>query len=41
MDAPASTSEALQMALDGMSYLAAADPTAQAAEAQAECLQAF
>ena len=29
------------MALDGMSYLAAADPTALAAEAQAECLQAF
>ena len=41
MDAPASTSEALQMALAGMSYLAAADPTALAAEAQAECLQAF
>ena len=29
------------MALDGMSYLAAADATALAAEAQAECLQAF
>ena len=41
MDAPASTSEALQMALAGMSYLAAADPTALAAEAQAECLHAF
>jgi len=27
------------MILDGLSYLAAADPTALAAQAQAECLQ--
>jgi len=34
--APASTAEAIDMVLTGLSYLAAADPTAQA---QAECLQ--
>ena len=39
MAAPASTAEALEMVLDGLSYLAAADPTALAAQAQAECLQ--
>ena len=39
MAAPASTAEALEMALAGLSYLAAADPTALAAQAQAECLQ--
>ena len=37
--APASTQEALEMVRDGLSYLAAADPTALAAQAQAECLQ--
>jgi hypothetical protein len=36
---PASTQEALEMVLDGMRYLAAADPTALAAQAQAQCLQ--
>jgi hypothetical protein len=36
--APASTAEAMSMALTGLSYLAAADPTALAAQAQAECL---
>ena len=39
MAAPASTREALEMVLAGLSYLAAADPTALAAQAQAECLQ--
>jgi len=39
MATPASTKEALEMVLDGLGYLAAADPTALAAEAQAECLQ--
>ena len=39
MATPASTQEALEMVLDGLSYLAAADPTALAAQAQAECLQ--
>ena len=39
MAAPASTQQALEMILDGLSYLAAADPTALAAQAQAECLQ--
>ncbi len=39
--APASTAEAMDMVLAGLSYLAAADPTALAAQAQAECLQAF
>ncbi len=39
--APASTAEAVKMFLTGLSYLAAADPTAMAAQAQAECLQAL
>jgi hypothetical protein len=39
--APASTAEAKDMVLTGLSYLAAADPTALAIQAQAECLQAF
>ena len=38
---PASTAEAMDMVLTGLSYLAAADPTTLAAQAQAECLQAF
>jgi Domain of unknown function (DUF222) len=37
--APASIAEARQMLLASLSYLAAADPTAMAAQAQAECLQ--
>jgi Domain of unknown function (DUF222) len=37
--APASLAEAMHMVLAGLSYLAAADPTAMAAQAQAECLQ--
>jgi Domain of unknown function (DUF222) len=37
--APASTAEAADMVLAGLRYLAAADPTALAAQAQAECLQ--
>jgi hypothetical protein len=37
--APASTAEAMDMVLTGLSYLAVADPTAMAAQAQAECLQ--
>jgi Domain of unknown function (DUF222) len=37
--APASTAEAMDMVLTGLSYLAATDPTALAAQAQAECLQ--
>ncbi len=39
MATPASTAEALEMVRDGLSYLAAADPTVLAAQAQAECLQ--
>jgi hypothetical protein len=39
--APASTAEAVQLVLAGLSYLAAADPAAMAAQAQAECLQAL
>lgn len=39
--APASAREALDMLQSAMSYLAAADPTAMAAEGQAECLQAL
>ena len=39
--APASTAEAMNMVLAGLKYMAAADPTALAAQAQAECLQAF
>ena len=38
---PGSAAEAMDMVLAGLSYLAAADPTALAAQAQAECLQAF
>ena len=41
MAAPASAAEAVDMVLDGLGYLAAADPTALAAQAQAECLQAL
>jgi hypothetical protein len=37
--APASTAEAMDMILTGLSYLAATDPTTLAAQAQAECLQ--
>ena len=37
--APASIAEAMNMVLAGLRYLAAADPTALAAQAQAECLQ--
>jgi hypothetical protein len=37
--APASTAEAMDMVLTGLRHLAAADPTALAAQAQAECLQ--
>ena len=39
--APASTAEAADMVLAGLRYLAAADPTALAAQAQAECLQSL
>src|ERR1700732_3196627 len=39
--APSSADEALAMLRAGMSYLAAADPTAMASQAQAECLQAL
>src|SRR6202050_3578035 len=39
--APANTAEALNLVLTGLSYLAAADPAAMAAQAQAECLQAL
>ena len=38
---PASTAEAVNMVLTGLSRLAAADPTAMAAQAQAECLLAL
>ena len=38
---PASIAQAMGMVLTGLSYLAAADPTTLAAQAQAECLQAF
>ena len=41
MATPASTKEALEMVLDGLGYLAATDPTAMAAAAQAQCLQAL
>jgi hypothetical protein len=37
--APTSTAEAMDMVLTGLSYLATTDPTALAAQAQAECLQ--
>jgi hypothetical protein len=39
--APASEAEAINMVLTGLSHLAAADPTAMAAQAQAECLLAL
>ena len=39
--APASEAEAIQMVLAGLSHLAAADPTAMAAQAQAGCLLAL
>jgi hypothetical protein len=39
--APASTSDALAMVRAGLGYLAAADPAAMPAQAQAECLQAL
>jgi hypothetical protein len=38
---PASAAEALDQVLSRLSYLAATDPTALAAQAQAECLQGF
>jgi len=38
---PASTTDAIKMVLTGLSHLAATDPTAMAAQAQAECLQAL
>ena len=41
MAAPASAAEAVDMVLDGLGYLAAIDPAALAAEAQARCLQAL
>ena len=37
--APASVSEAMEMVRAGLGYLAAADPTAMAAQTQAQCLQ--
>jgi hypothetical protein len=37
--APASAAEAMDLVLTGLSYLAAADPTAPAAQTQAECLR--
>ena len=39
--APASTAEAVDMYLTSLRHLAATDPTALAAQAQAECLRAF
>jgi Domain of unknown function (DUF222) len=39
--APASTAEAVNMVMTGLRHLAATDPTAMAAQAQAECLQAL
>jgi Domain of unknown function (DUF222) len=39
--APANTGEAMDMVLTGLAYMAAADPTALAAQSQAEALQAF
>jgi hypothetical protein len=39
--APANAAEAMDMVLTGLGYLAAADPTAFAAQAQAECLLAL
>jgi hypothetical protein len=37
--APASASDAMDMVLTGLAYLTAADPTALAVQAQADCLQ--
>jgi len=39
--APASTADAIKMVLTGLSHLAATDPTAMAAQAQAECLRSL
>ena len=39
--APASADQAADMVLTGLRYLAATDPTAMAAQAQAECLLAL
>jgi Domain of unknown function (DUF222) len=39
--APGNAAEAMDMVLAGLGYLAAADPTAFAAQAQADCLQAL
>jgi hypothetical protein len=39
--APASTAEAMDMVLTGLRYMAVADPTDLAAQAQAECLHFF
>jgi hypothetical protein len=41
ISAPASTIDAMDMVLTGLAYLAAADPTALANQAQADCLQGF
>ena len=41
MAAPTSAAEAVEMFLDGLGYIAALDPTALAAEAQAQCLRAL
>ena len=41
MAAPANAAEAVEMFLDGLGFVAAMDPTALAAEAQAQCLQAL
>ena len=41
MAAPASTAEAVEMVLAGLSYLAAADPATMAAQAQAGFLLAL
>src|ERR1700677_2980664 len=41
MAAPADVGDAVEMFLDGLGYLAALDPTALAAEAQARCLRAL
>src|SRR5579859_7989566 len=39
--APATDADAVDMVLTGLRHLAAGDPTTLAAQAQAECLQAF
>jgi hypothetical protein len=39
--APASTADAMDMVLGGLSYLASSDPAALAVQAQADCLRAF